>query len=877
MKARMIHMLACAMAVAGCAGGEGGNGSQPVQATSQSRRALAQPDLDRLAASLQVKVAVVQNPNPASQCPSSAPWGLCVDATISLTNAGPAFDAPAGWSIYLSAIRKVLTLGNPEFSFTHVNGDLTRLDPTASFRGFAAGETKVLPVQLEYWIIAETDVMPRWYLAGPGLRPAVIASTDTEDVTRYVAPLETPLQQLRTSGDATVIATAATRYAANSGTQDPGAAAIATRIVPSPVSLVPGAGELNVTRGLWLRAHGLAADSVAAVALRLWQLGYSVHPRGVPVNVWVDPGDAAFAGKATAEAYRLRVRGDGVVIVGGDVAGAFHGLQTLLALLPVRSGQAAVPQLEIPYDAPRYAYRGAQVDLARNFHGAGAILKILNQMAAYKLNTLHLHLADDEGWRLEIPGLPELTEVGARRCHDLSETTCILPQLGSGPFADASSGSGHLTRAEFVLVLRAAKALHIAVIPEFDMPGHARAAIRSMDARAAAGDSTYRLSDPQDVSQYLSTQYYTDNAMNACQESTYAFVGKVMDEVAAMYAEAGAALATWHVGADEVAGGAWAGSPACTALFGSGVGVDAVADVHPYFVRRVNALAQAHGWGIRGWSDGLHKAVGGSRVFQDPATDFAGNAASVNWWSTLFWYDDALPDLTALGYQVVLTNPDFLYLDHPNEADPLERGYYWATRYTDVQKLFGYMPGNLAANAQLTRDRQGQDYSGAFAAARPIAHPENIIGLEGAEWSETVRTDEELEYMMFPRLLALAERAWHRGAWEPADGLDASAAIDLAALEEDWAGFAAALGHRELAKLDRAGVRFRVEVPGAVIQGGKLAANLATPGLAIQYRDARGRWVAYDAARPPAAGATEVRAVSPAGRAGRAVAVAPAP
>src|SRR5512144_1036190 len=319
MKARMMCLLACAALLVGCAGGEGSSTTQGQDAASRrASTAPTQRDLDRLAASLQVKVAVVQNPNPASQCPPTAPWGLCVDATISLTNAGPAFAAPSGWSIYLSAIRKVLTLGNPEFAFTHVNGDLTRLDPTASFQGFAAGETKVLPVQLEYWIIAETDVMPRWYLAGPGLRPAVIASTDTEDVTRYVAPLATPLQQLRTSGDATVIATATTRFAANAGTQDPGAAAVAARIVPSPATLVLGTGELDVTRGLSLRASGLGADSLAAATLRLWQLGYAVHPRGVPVSVSVDPGDAAFAGKPTAEAYRLSVRGHGVVVVGGD-------------------------------------------------------------------------------------------------------------------------------------------------------------------------------------------------------------------------------------------------------------------------------------------------------------------------------------------------------------------------------------------------------------------------------------------------------------------------------------------------------------------------------------------------------------------------------
>jgi hexosaminidase len=850
-------------------GGGGGSGTEVPVDYSKVGSAVTQQDLDQLARKLQVKVTVVQNPNPASACPASAPWGLCVDAEIALTNAGPAFPAKVGWTLYLSAIRKVLTVGNPQFSFAHVNGDLTKLEPTAAFLGFGAGETKVIPVQMEYWIIGMTDVMPRWFLAAPELKPAIIANTDTEDLFRYVSPLVTPLQQLRTSGDATVIATAATRYAVNSPVADPGAAKVAAEIVPRPLSVVPGSGTLDLSRGVALQAKGLSDASLEAVAERLALLGVRVTSKGVPVTVKVDSADAAFAGKATAEAYRLAVKGAGVEIVGGDAAGAFYGLQSLMGLLP-GAGAALVPQLEVPYDAPRYGYRGAQVDVARNFHGLPALLRVVDQLAAYKLNALHVHLGDDEGWRLEIPGLPELTDVGSRRCFDPTEQTCILPQLGSGPFAD-TSGTGHLTRDDFVTLLQAATARHVKVIPEFDMPGHARAAVRSMDARAAHGDSTYRLSDPDDTSVYLSTQYYTDNAMNACQESTYAFVGKVMDEVLKMYTAAGAPIDTWHIGADEVAAGAWSGSPKCTALIAGGT-VASLADVHPYFVRRVNALAQERGLGIRGWSDGLRKTGG----FQDPATDLGGNVVGANWWSTLFWYDDALPDLTALGYQVVLTNPDFLYLDHPQEADPVERGYYWATRYTSLRKLFGYISGNLAANAQLTKDRQGQDYTGAFATARPIAHPENIIGLEGAEWSETVRTDAELEYMMFPRVLALAERAWHRAAWEPADGMDAAAAIDLPGLEDDWARFAAVVGYRELAKLDRAGVQFRVDVPGAVIQDGKLLARAAVPGLAIQYKRG-GAWKTYDAAHPPALSSTDVRAVSPAGRAGRAVPVSATP
>ncbi|RYZ63863.1 MAG: beta-N-acetylhexosaminidase, partial [Proteobacteria bacterium] len=464
----------------------------------------------------------------------------------------------------------------------------------------------------------------------------------------------------------------------------------------------------------------------------------------------------------------------GVTIVGIDAAGAFHGVQSLLALLP---GDVAthkeIPQLQINYDAPRYGYRGVQIDIARNFHDAASILKVLDQAAAYKLNALHLHLSDDEGFRLEIPGLPELTAIGSRRCHDESETSCILPQLGSGPDAE-TSGTGFLTRAEYVKILAAAAARHIEVIPEFDMPGHARAAIKAMEVRAAKGDAALRLSDPEDKSKYLSVQYYKDNALNGCIDSTYAFVGKLMDEVKKMHEEAKAPLRTWHVGADEVGVGAWTDSPACKALFAQNGEVKTADDVHGYFIKRVNGIAKEHGVTIRGWSDGLRKAGPANadgkptKVFIDPKTDLADNAPSTNWWGTLFWWDNSVYHLANAGYKVILTSPDFLYLDHPYEADPKERGYYWGTRYTDVAKLFAYMPGNLPANVQLTKDRMGNDYTAAFAptTATPkpvdaLTSPENIVGMEAPFWSETVRSDAEVEYMVFPRLLAFAERAWH--------------------------------------------------------------------------------------------------------------------
>merc|ERR1712227_54246 len=149
-------------------------------------------------------------------------------------------------------------------------------------------------------------------------------------------------------------------------------------------------------------------------------------------------------------------------------SGIFYALQTLFIISKVNPGSLPSGHLQ---DCPRYGYRGLMLDVSRNFHDKNTILKTLDQMARYKLNKLHLHLTDDEGWRLEMPGLPELTQVGGKRLHCSTDETCVLPQLGSDPVNDTAPGSGYYTVAEYKEILQYAKDRHITVLPEFDMPG----------------------------------------------------------------------------------------------------------------------------------------------------------------------------------------------------------------------------------------------------------------------------------------------------------------------------------------------------------------------------------------------------------------------
>ncbi|KND54494.1 Beta-hexosaminidase [Candidatus Paraburkholderia kirkii] len=191
---------------------------------------------------------------------------------------------------------------------------------------------------------------------------------------------------------------------------------------------------------------GLSASQAAALGSRAAALG--LDGAAAPVNGRI-VGGALPADIAKGGGYRLTIAPGGVSIEAFDAAGLFYGVQTLLSLTP--AGDGSVPAMTIE-DAPRYAHRGMMVDVARNFRQPATLRRLIYQMGAYKLNRLHFHLSDDEGWRIEIPGLPELTDIGAKRCHDLTEMRCLLPQLSS-------------------------------VMPEIDMPGHARAAVVSMEAR----------------------------------------------------------------------------------------------------------------------------------------------------------------------------------------------------------------------------------------------------------------------------------------------------------------------------------------------------------------------------------------------------------
>jgi hexosaminidase len=772
---------------------------------------------------------------------------------------------PAGksdWKIYFHSVRK-LDAAPAGLTLRHVQGDLHELAPTSEFKGLARGDSLQVLYTAGASMVSYTDFMPRAFITQQGMTPEVFSNTDTENLQHFVDVINTDQQLKRSAQDNYPVATAENRYQENLAVNQAAAKLDASpKIIPTPLDVKYRKGTATLDSSWQIRYAGRLTSEANYMVSQLKAAGITLTAAADHMPASGKVIELKVGGENTsAEAYTLNIAADKITIVGSDNAGAFYGIQSVLSLLPAQAASShSLPQLTVT-DAPRYAWRGMHYDMGRNFHGKEVTLRMIEQMARYKLNKLHLHLTEDEGWRLEIPGLPELTDVGAFRCFDLTEQSCLLTQLGTGPHK-SGSGNGYYSTDDFIEILKFATARHIEVIPEIDMPGHARAMVKAMEARyqklikagKKAEAEQYLLSDPLDKSQYLTVQNYTDNSVNVCLPSTYAFVDKVIYELQQMYRKAGAKLVTFHMGGDETGAGSWTASPACNALFAKGdQGVAGPADLKPYFVSKVSQITSARGLDLAGWEDGL--MYDPNNTFN--RSQFANKHVLANAWDNIWEWGvaDRAYRLANAGYEPILSPATHLYFDHPHETHPEERGYYWAARFTDIGKVFGFMPDNLYANADYTRNGDViENLEALVGRALPaLEKPENLRGLQGQVWTETIRTATQLEQMIYPRLVPLAERAWHKASWE-------GDKPNTAARNAEWAAFALQLSTKELPKLAALGGDFYLPPPGAIIDNGQLQANASLPGLAIDYSVDGGKsWKAFIGAEIVEASSVMVR------------------
>ena len=786
------------------------------------------------------KLSVIPNP-------SNDGFNTRLDLTL------PKTGLPEGaWALYFGSVSPLNLVGDSAFDLTHINGDNYKLTPRA---GVTLTPGEIYSVTWAGHSASEYLAMPNAYIVADGAPPVTISASRTKfdpvtglESLPFVTPITDEATTRKGPNDATQWLTPERAFVQNASRQVTQAKPDIV-ILPTPVAAKHLEGQpLDLGKGIAVKLTGLTNSDIKA-ALDASHLKQASS--GVPVEITINTGQS--------ESYHLLAQNGKIVITAADATGAAYAIESLSQQAGFEHNR--LKPIEIT-DAPRFGFRGLHIDLARNFHSKAFILNTIDQMAEYKLNRLHLHLGDDEGWRLAIDGLPELTEIGSHRCHDLKEDTCLLPQLGAGP-QGSKIVDGYLTKADYIEIIKAANARHIEVIPSFDMPGHSRAAVRSMEARyrrlMAEGKpeaaNEFRLQDPDDKTVYDSIQHYNDNTLNVCIPSTYHFIETVIDDIKAMHAEAGVPLKIYHIGADETAG-AWTDSPACQALV-KAKGLDP-AHMTPYFITQVSQMLGQKGIEPAGWSDGM----GHVKPEEMP------KQVQSNSWGGLFGGGVAEAYNQAnRGWDVVMSTPEVLYLDMPYAPDPKERGMDWASRSTDLFKVFAFMPENLGANASVMTDIQAHGQT--IADTEPLEAGRKIIGMQGQLWSEGIRADSIADYMFYPRVLALAERAWHTGAWEPAYVAGKSYTygdrqVDSKALLADWQGFNDRLTPR-LAELDREKVAYRLPPPGARVTGGIFEANLAYGDLKIQYRTQGGKWLTYHDA-VEVKGPVEARSVAPDGK-----------
>ncbi len=543
------------------------------------------------------------------------------------------------------------------------------------------------------------------------------------------------------------------------------------------------------------------------------------------------------------EGYELTVDDTQIVVEAATANGAFYAVQSLLNMVPKeawKNKQSTIPLRGIHIvDEPRFSYRALMLDVARNFRTKDQVFRVLDLMALYKLNILHFHLNDDEGWRLEIPGLPELTDVGGKRGHVNDENRNLWPSYGSGASVDNKTGSGHYGRTEFMEILRYAHARHIQVIPEIETPGHARAAIKAMDARYARlkeeGDSiaakAYLLRDLADKSIYRSIQNWNDNVIDVSLQSTYSFLEKVTDEIIQMYKDAGASLTTIHFGGDEVPEGVWEKSPSVQRLLASRSDLSGVDDLWHYYFGKIDDMLRSKGLFLSGWEEiGMKKAVvnGHRKMVVEPM--FAHKGFRVNVWNNLGENEDLAYRLANVGYQVILTNVSNFYFDLAYSSSYHEPGQYWGG-YVDIDKPFRFIPYDYYTNSMKSLAGRAMEEGDRSHLEKLSAEGrKNIVGIEAPLWSEIIDTEDRMEYLLLPKLFGLAERAW---AAEPVW----STTMEKEQFREAWSSFVHVVGKKELPKLDyyNGGYLYRIPTVGVRIDAGRLYANVQMPGFTIRY------------------------------------------
>ena len=551
----------------------------------------------------------------------------------------------------------------------------------------------------------------------------------------------------------------------------------------------------------------------------------------------------SFVENLANESYELIVNNDNILIIASDRAGALYGLQSLKQIfLVAKLENKQIKNLKIN-DSPKFPYRGMLLDISRNFYGPKKIKQILDYLSFFKINHLDFRLTDDEGWRLEIPGLEELTEVGSKRGFTIDESNNLIPIYGSGPDSNLSPGSGYLSKPDFIDILKYANDRNITIIPQISYPSHIRSAIVSMNARyqkyMRLGDKDqaekYLLIDPDDESEYYSAQGFDDNIVCICRESAFNFYEKVIDEVYLMYQEAGIKMKKFGVGADELPFGAWRKSPLCDKFMEEKSITGDYDALYQYQQRRIYDKLSSYGLTMTGWDDILLKLTEKDQSETQIKDFFKDDDILLFVWKNDWGggRQDMIYKYANLGYKTIMSNSSAFYFDMVDDKDFDNIGLSWSG-YADYKDMWTVDVFDIFNDSYgVKKNNISTDYINKSEKINPNKR-DNIIGVQSQIWGETIVNEDVLDYMFMPNIIVFSQKAWsHDNLWMSISDKE----IKDQTLEIEWNKFTNNLGQRVLPIVDKifGGLSYDLPKPGGIIVNDSLYANTVFPGLDIKY------------------------------------------
>jgi len=609
-------------------------------------------------------------------------------------------------------------------------------------------------------------------------------------------------------------------------------------IVPTPNTIKLLGGELPLKSKYSITIdESLNLDSNLIVSLLDEVTEIDIKKNDSINDIYVD-----YVDDLNEESYILNINQDKILISASDRAGALYAIQSLKQIFLVSKIENTPIKNLIVNDSPRFSYRGMLLDISRNFYGPEKIKQIIDYLSFFKINHLDFRITDDEGWRLEIPGLEELTEVGSKRAYTKDEFENLIPMYGSGPDTD-SSGSGYLSRVEFIDILKYANQRNITIIPQISFPSHARSAIISMNARyqkyMKLGNiveaEKYLLIDPEDKSEYYSAQGFNDNIACICRESAYTFYDKVIDEVYLMYKDAGVKFQKFGVGADELPYGAWQKSPICDKFMDEKSITGDYNALYEMMQRRVYNKLSSYDLTMTGWDDILLKLTEKNQSETKIKDFFKDDDILLYVWKNDWGQgrQDMIYKYANLGYKTIMSNSSAFYFDMVDDRDFDNIGLSWSgyADYKDIWTVDVYDIFNDSYGVE--KNNISQDYINSSEKLNP-ENRENIIGIQSQIWSETIKSEDILDYMFMPNIIVFSQKAWSN---DPKWTTISDQELRRKTLQKEWNNFANNIGQRLLPIVDNIfeGLKYDLPKPGGVIINDSLFANSAFPGLYIKY------------------------------------------